>query len=59
MTFWCGSGDGKREGSGAGFVTLTDVSGSGRPKNMRIRIPNTAEMEEAGVGECDDINHPL
>jgi hypothetical protein len=28
----------KREGSGFGFVPLTNGSGSGRPKNMRIRI---------------------
>jgi hypothetical protein len=34
----------KREGSGsgAGFVPLTNGPGSGRPKNMWIRIPNTA-----------------
>ncbi len=25
---------------------------------LRIRIPNTTEMEETGAGECDDINHP-
>jgi hypothetical protein len=25
---------------------------------IRIWIPNTAEMERAGAGECDDINHP-
>ncbi len=34
----------KREGSGSGSVPLTNRSGSGRPKNMRIlriRIPNT------------------
>jgi hypothetical protein len=34
----------KREGSGAGSVTLTNGSGSWRPRNMRIlriRIPNT------------------
>ncbi len=31
----------KREGSGP--IPLTSGSGSGRPKNMRIRIPNTAE----------------
>jgi hypothetical protein len=32
-----------REGSGAGFgsVPLTNGSGPGRPKNMRIRNPNT------------------
>jgi hypothetical protein len=29
----------KRERSGS--VPLTNESGSGRPKNMRIRIPNT------------------
>ncbi len=31
-------------------------------QNMRMRIriwiPNTVEMERAGAGECDDINHP-
>jgi hypothetical protein len=31
----------KREGSGAGSIPLTCGSGSGRPINMRIRIPNT------------------
>jgi hypothetical protein len=33
----------KREGSGSGSgsVPLTNGAGSGRPKNMRIRIPNT------------------
>jgi hypothetical protein len=31
----------KREGSGAESVPLTNEFGSGRPKNMRIRIPNT------------------
>jgi hypothetical protein len=25
---------------------------------IRIWIPNTAEMERAGAGECDEINHP-
>jgi hypothetical protein len=28
----------KREGSGSGFIPLTNGSGSLRPKNMRIRI---------------------
>ncbi len=40
----------KREGSGAGSgsIPLTDGSGIGsvRPKNMRIRIPNTATRGE-------------
>jgi hypothetical protein len=40
----------KKEGSGAGpgSVPLTNGSGSGRPKNMRIlrfRIPNTGKEE--------------
>jgi hypothetical protein len=30
----------KREGSGSGTIPLTN--GSGWPRNMRIRIPNTA-----------------
>jgi hypothetical protein len=30
-----------REGSGAESVPLTNGSGSGRPINIRIRIPNT------------------
>jgi hypothetical protein len=37
----------KREGSGSGFVPLTNGSGSGRPKNMRIlriRILNTVPL---------------
>ncbi len=38
-TFWL-SGNGT--GAGSGFVPLTNGSGSGRPKNKRIRIPNTA-----------------
>jgi hypothetical protein len=39
----------KKEGSGSGFIPMTNGSGSGRPKNMRIlrswfliRIPKTA-----------------
>jgi hypothetical protein len=31
-----------RKGKDSGAVSLTNGSGSGRPKNMRIRIPNTA-----------------
>jgi hypothetical protein len=31
------------EGSGSGSIPLTNGSGSGRPKNMWIRIRNTAE----------------
>ncbi len=30
----------KREGSGAGYTPLTNGPGFGRPKNMRIRLPN-------------------
>jgi hypothetical protein len=30
------------EGSGAGSIPLTSGSGTGRPKNMWIRIRNTA-----------------
>ncbi len=33
----------KKEGSGSGSVPLTNGSGSGRPQNMRIRIPNTSK----------------
>jgi hypothetical protein len=41
-----GSGSGSRGGSGSGFIPLTSGygSGSGRPKNMWIRIRNTACM---------------
>ncbi len=49
----------KREGSGAGSAPLTNGSGSGRSKNMRIlriwiRIPNTAWKSEwlAAIGAC-------
>jgi hypothetical protein len=38
----------KKEGSGSGSVPLTNGSGSGRPKNMRIlrnRISNTAILD--------------
>jgi hypothetical protein len=38
----------KREGSGAGSVPLTNRSGSGRPINMRIRIPNNKGFFHAG-----------
>jgi hypothetical protein len=31
-----------REGPGSGSIPLTNESGSWRPKNLRIRIPNTA-----------------
>jgi hypothetical protein len=44
----------KRDGSGAGSVPLTNVSKSGRPKNMRIlriRIPTLAQAEkELSIG---------
>ncbi len=33
----------KRQGSGAGSIPLANGSKSGRPKNMRIRIPTTAK----------------
>ncbi len=39
----------KREGSGAGSVPLTNGSGSGRPKNIRIRIPNTVFNSLTGL----------
>ncbi len=31
----------ERSGTGSGSIPLTKGSGSGRPKNMQIRIPNT------------------
>ncbi len=43
---------GKREGSGAGSksIPLTSGSGSGRLKNMRIQIPNTAYQDRYATG---------
>jgi hypothetical protein len=45
----------KREGSGAGSAPLTNGPGSGRPKNMRIRISDTAvrlsHENAAGISE--------
>jgi hypothetical protein len=38
-----------REGSWAGSVPLNNGSGSGRPKSMRIRIPNTGKFAEIFV----------
>ncbi len=34
----------KGSGSGSGSASLTNGFGSGRPKNMRIRIPNTVTL---------------
>jgi hypothetical protein len=34
----------KKEGSGSEFIHLTKGCGSGKPKNIRIRIPNTGQQ---------------
>jgi hypothetical protein len=39
------------EGSGAGPVPLTNGSGSRRPKNIRIRIRNTAAYFGQNIGK--------
>ncbi len=35
----------EREGSGSGAGSIPVTNGSGRPKNMRIRIPNSSEKD--------------
>ncbi len=47
----------KREGSGSVPLTNRSRSGSRRPKNMRIRIPNTG-TNISGSG-CQKVENPL